>query len=92
VIDETNASAASIDDVVRAVAGVTSVYPQLPEILGLPTLWVPLSYPACLQHGPDVHLLGPPSREALMLMAGLYWDLAETGPAVLARREALKGA
>ncbi|MBF4636078.1 hypothetical protein ITJ38_16840 [Agreia pratensis] len=37
MIDETNASAASIDDVVRAVAGVTSVYPQLPEILGLPT-------------------------------------------------------
>jgi acetylornithine deacetylase/succinyl-diaminopimelate desuccinylase-like protein len=62
------------------------------EILGLPTLWVPHSYPACLQHGPDEHLLGPPSREALMLMAGLYWDLAETGPAVLARREALEGA
>ena len=30
------------------------------EILGLPTLWVPHSYPACLQHGPDEHLLGPP--------------------------------
>jgi len=38
VIDETSASAASIDDVVRAVPGVTSVYPQLPEVLGLPTV------------------------------------------------------
>ncbi|KQR23737.1 hypothetical protein ASF79_00240 [Agreia sp. Leaf335] len=37
MIHETNASASSIDDVVRAVPGVTSVYPQLPEILGLPT-------------------------------------------------------
>ncbi|SKB02463.1 hypothetical protein SAMN06295879_3510 [Agreia bicolorata] len=33
-----NASASSIDEVVRAVPGVTSVYPQLPEILGLPTV------------------------------------------------------
>jgi acetylornithine deacetylase/succinyl-diaminopimelate desuccinylase-like protein len=58
------------------------------EILGLPTLWVPHSYPACLQHGPDEHLLGPMSREALALMAGLFWDLGETGPAILARRNA----
>ncbi|MCJ2035468.1 M20 family metallopeptidase [Methylobacterium sp. J-068] len=58
------------------------------EILGLPTLWVPHSYPACLQHGPDEHLLGPMSREALALMAGLFWDLGETGPAILATRNA----
>ena len=58
------------------------------EILGLPTLWVPHSYPACLQHGPDEHLLGPMSREALMLMAGLFWDLGETGPGIRAKRAA----
>ncbi|WP_027173768.1 M20 family metallopeptidase [Methylobacterium sp. 10] len=58
------------------------------EILCLPTLWVPHSYPACLQHGPDEHLLGPMSREALMLMAGLFWDLGETGPGILAERDA----
>ena len=58
------------------------------EILGLPTLWVPHSYPACSQHAPDEHLLGPMTREALGLMAGLFWDLGETGPAVIARRRA----
>lgn len=58
------------------------------EILGLPTLWVPHSYPACSQHAPDEHLLGPPTREALGLMAGLFWDLGETGPAILAGRKA----
>lgn len=59
------------------------------EILGLPTLWVPHSYPACSQHAPDEHLLGGPTREALGLMAGLFWDLGETGPAVLAGRTAV---
>ncbi|MFH6783823.1 MULTISPECIES: M20 family metallopeptidase [Methylobacterium] len=58
------------------------------EILGLPTLWVPHSYPACSQHAPDEHLLGSSTREALGLMAGLFWDLGETGPAVLAGRKA----
>jgi hypothetical protein len=36
VTDEMSAAALTIDEVVRAVPGVTSVYPQLPEILGLP--------------------------------------------------------
>jgi len=27
--------------------------------LGLPTLWVPHSYPACAQHAPNEHLLAP---------------------------------
>ena len=59
------------------------------DILGLPTLWVPHSYPACSQHAPDEHLLGGLTREALGLMAGLFWDLGETGPAVLAGRKAV---
>ncbi|MEE8631095.1 MULTISPECIES: M20 family metallopeptidase [Methylobacterium] len=58
------------------------------EILGLPTLWVPHSYPACSQHAPDEHLLGPSTREALGLMAGLFWDLAETGPTIRDGRRA----
>jgi len=45
--------------------------------LGLPTLWVPHSYPACSQHAPNEHLLAPVAREALQLMAGLWWDLGE---------------
>ncbi|MDI3380346.1 M20 family metallopeptidase [Xenophilus aerolatus] len=45
--------------------------------LGLPTLWVPHSYPACAQHAPNEHLLAPVAREGLQIMAGLYWDLGE---------------
>ena len=48
--------------------------------LGLPTLWVPHSYPACAQHAPDEHLLGSVAREGLAIMAGLFCDLGELGP------------
>lgn len=51
------------------------------ELLGLPTLWVPHSYPACAQHAPNEHLLAPLAREGLQIMAGLYWDLGEPGAA-----------
>jgi hypothetical protein len=47
------------------------------DILGLPTVWVPHSYAACNQHAPNEHLLAPVAREALGLMAGLWWDLGE---------------
>lgn len=50
------------------------------DTLGLPTIWVPHSYPACSQHAPNEHLLAPVVREALQLMAGLYWDLGEGFP------------
>ncbi|MDA8453321.1 M20 family metallopeptidase [Acidovorax sp. GBBC 3334] len=49
------------------------------DLLGLPTLWVPHSYPACAQHAPNEHLLGSVAREGLGIMAGLYWDLGESG-------------
>ena len=55
------------------------------DILGLPTVWVPHSYPACSQHAPDEHLLAPVVREALQLMTGLFWDLGEQA-ATLPRR------
>ncbi|HEY3733604.1 MAG TPA: hypothetical protein VGL63_06785 [Streptosporangiaceae bacterium] len=45
--------------------------------LALPTIWIPHSYPACAQHAPDEHLLAPLARQALQLMAGLFWDLGE---------------
>jgi len=50
--------------------------------LGLPTLWVPHSYPACSQHAPDEHILVDTTRESLAIMAGLFWDLCEQGQAV----------
>src|SRR5260370_1337522 len=47
--------------------------------LGLPTVWVPHSYAACSQHAPNEHMLAPLAREALTVMAGLYWDLGDAG-------------
>ena len=49
------------------------------EGLGLPTIWVPHSYPGCSQHAPNEHFPVALAREALQVMAGLYWDLGEPG-------------
>ena len=49
------------------------------EVLGLPTVWIPHSYAACSQHAPNEHMLAPIAREALGLMAGVWWDLGEAG-------------
>src|SRR5882724_11791403 len=48
------------------------------DTLGLPTIWVPHSYPGCSQHAPDEHILLSVTEEALGIMAGLFWDLGET--------------
>ena len=50
------------------------------EVLGLPTIWVPHSYPGCSQHAPNEHVLAPVCREALQIMTGLWWDLGESAP------------
>jgi len=47
------------------------------EKLGLPTIWIPHSYPGCSQHAPDEHILLNVTEEALGIMAGLFWDLGE---------------
>jgi acetylornithine deacetylase/succinyl-diaminopimelate desuccinylase-like protein len=47
------------------------------DIAGVPTIWIPHSYPACSQHAPDEHMLAPVAREGLAMMAGLFWDLGE---------------
>ena len=47
--------------------------------LGLPSIWIPHSYSACSQHAPNEHILLSAAREALTIMAGVYWDLGEPG-------------
>jgi acetylornithine deacetylase/succinyl-diaminopimelate desuccinylase-like protein len=47
------------------------------DALGLPTIWVPHSYPGCSQHAPDEHILWSVTEEALGIMAGVFWDLGE---------------
>lgn len=59
------------------------------EVLELPTVWIPHSYPACSQHAPNEHLPVGLARDALAIMAGLYWDLGEDD--VPARKTSLAG-
>jgi acetylornithine deacetylase/succinyl-diaminopimelate desuccinylase-like protein len=47
--------------------------------LSLPTIWVPHSYPGCSQHAPNEHFPTALAREALAIMAGLYWDIGDGG-------------
>ena len=54
------------------------------DILGLPTVWVPHSYPACSQHAPNEHMLASVAREGLAMMTGLFWDLGERSEEKLA--------
>ncbi|RSD13193.1 M20 family metallopeptidase [Amycolatopsis eburnea] len=50
------------------------------DVLGLATLWLPHSYPGCLQHAPDEHLLAPVAREGLVLATALFDALSSTPP------------
>lgn len=61
------------------------------EILGLPTLWVPHSYPACGQHGVNEHMLKSIAREGLQIMTQLLWELGEQGTKWLAQHRAYAG-
>ncbi len=50
------------------------------DVLGLPTIWVPHSYLGCNQHAPDEHVMIPVCRDALRVMAGLFWDIGVSAP------------
>ena len=47
------------------------------DILGLPTVWVPHSYPACSQHAPNEHVLPGLMRQGLGMTAALLWQVGE---------------
>jgi acetylornithine deacetylase/succinyl-diaminopimelate desuccinylase-like protein len=79
-----------VDWTVRSIARTTGkqavVLPNLggtlpndvfADVLGLPTVWIPHSYPGCSQHAPNEHLLAPVAREALSIMTGVWWDLGD---------------
>lgn len=74
----------AVSSIEATTGGEVSVVPNLggslpndvfAELLGLPTIWVPHSYAGCSQHAPNEHVLAPLCREALGVMAGLWWDL-----------------
>ncbi|MEV8235163.1 M20 family metallopeptidase [Rhodococcus sp. NPDC077669] len=45
------------------------------DTLGIPTVWMPHSYPGCRQHAPDEHMLASVAREGLAMATGLFFDL-----------------
>jgi acetylornithine deacetylase/succinyl-diaminopimelate desuccinylase-like protein len=47
------------------------------EFLGVPLVWIPLSYNGCKQHGPNEHFLKPAAREGVLAYTGIWWDLGE---------------
>ncbi|MDA8637369.1 M20 peptidase family dipeptidase, partial [Rhodospirillales bacterium] len=51
------------------------------DVLGIPFVWMPLSYTGCSQHAPDEHILWSLTREGMELVTGVYWDLGEEGTA-----------
>jgi hypothetical protein len=48
------------------------------DTLGLPLCWIPHSYVGCSQHAPNEHILKSVTREAMAIMAGVYWDLGDS--------------
>ena len=86
-----------LDSVARTTGKQPTLLPNLggslpndcfAKTLGLPTVWIPHSYPACLQHGPNEHMLGSVAKEALQMMAGVFWELAEIGSTIKEKRDA----
>ena len=78
----------SVASIAKTVGAPPAILPNLggslpndifADVLGLPTVWVPHSYPGCSQHAPNEHLPMALAREALQIMAGIYWDLGEPG-------------
>ena len=61
------------------------------DTLGLPTVWVPHSYPACSQHAPNEHVLPGLMRQGLGMTAALLWQVGAQA-ASLPRRAATRSA
>jgi acetylornithine deacetylase/succinyl-diaminopimelate desuccinylase-like protein len=88
-LDPDNAFAKQIKaSIERTTAAAPVVLPSLggslpnacfSETLGLPTVWVPHSYPGCNQHAPNEHLLESVARQALAIMTGIFYDLGNQG-------------
>ena len=51
------------------------------DVLGLPFVWMPLSYTGCSQHAPNEHILWSLTREGIGLVTGVYWDLGDPATA-----------
>jgi len=79
------------DSMAATMGGAPAVLPSIggsvpnhvfTDVLGLPTIWVPHSYPSCSQHAPDEHVLLSTCRSGLELMAGIFADIGAIGSSV----------
>ena len=79
----------AMESIEQTTGGMPALVPNLAgtipngafaDVLGLPTVWIPHSYPGCAQHAPNEHVLGPLVRESMQMMAGLFWDLRSHRP------------
>lgn len=59
------------------------------DILGLPTIWIPHSYPGCRQHAANEHLPLSIVQQGLAMMVSVFWELGEMD-AGAARQETAK--
>lgn len=57
------------------------------DILELPTLWIPHSYPACGQHTVNEHILKTIAHEGLHIMTRLFWRLGEEGAHIIKQHQ-----
>ncbi len=47
------------------------------DVLGIPFVWMPLSYTGCSQHAPNEHILWSLTRQGMELVTGVYWDMGD---------------
>lgn len=90
-----------VDSATRTLGKAPNVLPNLggtipnhcfSDVLGLPTVWLPHSYPSCNQHAPDEHVLEPIIEEGLRIATGLFWDLGEPAATALVDASTTSGA
>ncbi|WP_181274079.1 M20/M25/M40 family metallo-hydrolase [Brevibacterium oceani] len=76
--------AAAAASIAETTGGEAAIEPNLggtipndvfAEVLGLPTVWVPHSYPGCNQHAPDEHALTSILAQGAEIMTGMFWDM-----------------
>lgn len=71
--------AARQDCAVLPNGGGSNVTEIMQYDLGLPCVWLPLSYAACSQHAPNEHILKPLMRTGVEIVTSVYWDLGDPG-------------
>ncbi len=65
----------SLDPIVLPNLAATLPNDCFSQVLDLPTVWIPHSFPECRQHATDEHADETVLRQGLRIMAGLFYDI-----------------